>query len=299
MEFATKEINALIEINKAGNALVYRTACNRLLNFVSGKDVYFKDIDYLLLENFKRQLLKDGVKINTISNYLRTLRALYNKAIKAKVIDRALYPFFDVTIKSEKTSKRAMSITDISKLIASDLVPESTSWNSRNYFLLSFSLIGISFTDLAYLKPSNISKDRLIYKRRKPHKEYNVGLTDQAKSIFFLYKGRNSKYLLPILPDSIIEDSLEAKKLIKQFIKTTNKYLNCLAESCKVGQVTTYVARHTWATTAKRLGYSNELVAEAMEHEYGNKITNIYLDHFDGSLIDKVNSKVLECLLIK
>jgi len=298
-EFANREIDCLIEINKVGNALVYKTACNRLLNFAPGKDILFKDIDYLFLENFKRQLVKDGVKVNTISNYLRTIRAIFNKAIKAKLVDRSAYPFFDVAIRSEKTSKRAVNITDLSKLLATDLVPETNPWHSRNYFLLSFSLIGISFTDLAYLKPVNIFKDRLIYKRRKTHKEYNIRLTEQARLILSLYQGRNSKYLLPILPDSIIEDSMDAKKRLKQFIKTTNKHLNLMAETLKVGQITTYVARHTWATTAKRLGYSNELIAEAMGHEYGNKVTNIYLDHFDSSLVDEVNLKVLGCLQLK
>jgi integrase/recombinase XerD len=235
--FAMKEITALIEINKAGNALVYKTACNRLLDFVSDEDISFKDIDYLLLESFKHQLLKDGVKINTISNYLRTIRAIYNKAIKGKIVDRSYYPFLDVAIKSERTLKRAVSIKDIGKLLAYDLVKESTGFHSRHYFLLSFCIIGMSFTDLAYLKPNNISNNRLIYKRRKTHKEYNIQLNDQAKSIFSLYKGRNSKYLLPILPDSIIEDSLEAKKRIKQFIKTNNKYLRHLGESCNVEQV--------------------------------------------------------------
>lgn len=117
-----------------------------------------------------------------------------------------------------------------------------------------------------------------------------------AGSIIELYKGRNAKYLLPILPASVVEDSLVAHKLIKQYVKTTNKYLKRMADELKIEPITTYVARHTWATTAKRMGYSNELLAEALGHEYGNKITNIYLDSFEPSVIDEVNTKVLESL---
>jgi integrase/recombinase XerD len=112
---------------------------------------------------------------------------------------------------------------------------------------------------LAYLKPKNICKGRLLYRRRKTHKEYDIKLTPQAMKILNIYKGRSEVYLLPILPDSVIEDSLNDKKLIKQFIKTTNKYLKKMAAD--IDELTTYVSRHTWATTAKRLGYSNELIA--------------------------------------
>jgi integrase/recombinase XerD len=107
---------------------------------------------------------------------------------------------------------------------------EKTSpYRSLNCFLLSFYLIGISFTDLAYLKPENLVDGRIIYRRRKTHKNYNVKLFPQAEAIFNQFHQEGSKFLLPVLSNHIIEDSLEAKKLISQWIKTTNKYLNRLS----------------------------------------------------------------------
>jgi len=291
--FTMSLIAEMLSINKTGNALVYETAANRILKYVGVKVLYFSHIDYTLLDGFKHSLIKDQVKQNTISNYFRTLRAIYNKAIKAKLIDRASYPFLDVSFKAERTSKRAVDVKDLKFVCNYSISTDSREWHSRNYFFLSFALIGMSFTDLAYLTPTNVYKGRIIYKRRKTHKEYNIKLTPLALRILEVYKGKSSKYLLPILSNSVIEDSTEAKKLIRQWIKTTNKWINKLGEKCKVdGNLTTYVARHTWATTAKRLGYSNELIAEAMGHEYGNKITNIYLDTFDQSVIDDLNEKV-------
>lgn len=295
-EFVEQTIKELHESNKSGNALVYQASWNRLLSFIGNRKLSFIEVDYTLLEAFKGHLLKDNVKTNTISNYFRTIRAIYNRGIKAKHIDRCHYPFHDIAIKSEKTLKRAVNIQDIGKLSTLALKRETSAWHSRNYCMLSFSLIGISFTDLAYLKPSDIQKGRLIYRRRKTHKLYNIKLTDIAKSLLDIYKGRNTKYLLPVLPPSIIEDSLEAHKVIKQFIKTTNKYLKNMSKELDLDKITTYVTRHTWATTAKRMGYSNELIAEALGHEYGNKITNIYLDSFDQSVIDELNEKVLKSL---
>jgi integrase len=111
------------------------------------------------------------------------------------------------------------------------------------------------------------------------------------------YKECNGKYLVPVLPKDVIEGGLEAKKVIAQWIKTTNKRLKRIAADNNIdAEVTTYVTRHSWATVAKRLGYSNELIAECLGHSYGNKITNIYLDSFDQHVIDGINIKVLLCL---
>ena len=242
-EFAESVIDDLHKGNKSGNALCYQTALNRLDNFVNKKPISFEDINYELLEKFKSRLTSDGVKINTISNYLRALRALYNRAIKAKYIDKSYYPFADIQIKSERTAKRAVDISNIASLYNLNCDEHSTVYHSRNYFILSFCLIGMSFTDLAYIKPENIKSGRLIYRRRKTHKEYNIKLNDIALQIISRYYKRSAKYILPILPETIVEDSLEAKKRIKQFIKTTNKYLSELGKSLNLENLTTYVAR--------------------------------------------------------
>jgi integrase/recombinase XerD len=295
--YAQTLIDDLIELNKAGNAMVYKVAVNRFNLYVANPKLKFIDIDYNLLEGFKRKLLKDGVKQNTISNYFRTIRAIYNKAMKAKLVDRSHYPFLDITIKTERTAKRAITIDELVKIANIELKPKSQKWHARNYFFLSFALIGASFTDLAYLTPANIKKGRLTYKRRKTGKELNIKLHPYAEKILSQYKGMSSKYLLPILPAHTVEDSMRAKALLMQAIKLTNKYLERIVKDCKLEcEVTTYVARHSWATTAKRLGVPIELIAEAMGHEHGNKITNIYLDSFDQNVIDDANGKVIKCI---
>jgi integrase/recombinase XerD len=117
-QFVEQLISEMKDLNKSGNALIYQTAWNRFNKFTGGKKLEFTDINYNLLEEFKRQLLKDGVKTNTISNYFRTIRAIYNRGIKAKLVERSHYPFLDVSIKSERTQKRAMHMTDVARLKA-------------------------------------------------------------------------------------------------------------------------------------------------------------------------------------
>jgi site-specific recombinase XerD len=103
-----------------------------------------------------------------------------------------------------------------------------------------------------------------------------------------------SDYLLPIIPIGVTEDSVRAKRIIQQCIKTTNKYLKRLSVECGLlNSIQTYTSRHSFATIAKRMGYSNELVAESLGHEYGNKITNIYLDSFDTDILDSMHQQVI------
>jgi len=291
--FSEQLINQMMEVKRTGNAMVYQTAVNRLISFC-GEQITFDKLDYKLLEDFRHQLKLDGLKTNSISNYFRSIRAIYNQALKQKIVDRNYYPFHDISIKSERTLKRAISREQIQKLASIPLQEDSTAKKSLDYFLLSFYLRGVSCTDLAYLKPSNIIDGRLHYRRRKTHKNYSVKLFKLALDIIEKQRKEDSDYLLPILPNNITEDSIQAKKIIHQWIKTTNKYLKRFAN--QIGSstpITTYTSRHTFATTAKRLGYSNELIAEALGHEYGNKITNIYLDSFDKDIVDAMHYRVI------
>lgn len=291
---ADKLISQMFESKRTGNAIVYQTAVNRFLNFYGKEDIQFKKITYSLLEEFIHSLKVQGLKTNSISNYLRSIRAIYNRAIKEKLVERSEYPFYDIKIAVEKTQKRAISNDDILKLKNSLVKENSAPWKAKNYFFLSYYLIGISFTDLAYLKLDNIIDGRIVYKRRKTHKNYSIKLFPEAEIIFNRFKSSNSPYLLNIIPSDIPEDSIPAKKIISQWIKTTNKYLKQISvkEDIK-GNTTTYVARHTFATVAKKLGYTNELIAEALGHEYGNKITNTYLDSFDKEIVDDMHYKVI------
>ena len=291
--FAEKIIQQMKEANRVGNAIVYQTAVNRLIAYC-GKDVTFIEVNYKLLDQFSHHLITSGLKTNSVSNYFRSIRAIYNKAIKMKVVDRSFYPFHDISIKTEKTAKRAVLKEDIRKLLEIHLEEHTTTWRSLNYFMLSFFLRGISFTDLAYLKRSNIIDGRVEYKRRKTHKDYSVKLFPVAETILNQMHVPGSDYLLPIIPIDVPEDSLRAKRTIQQCIKTTNKYLKRLSAEVGLGcPVTTYSSRHSFATIAKRMGYSNELIAEALGHEYGNKITNIYLDTFDTDVLDAMHHHVI------
>lgn len=292
-EFADDLIKGMFAKNKTGNAIVYQTAINSLFKFKPSKELRFTDLTIDLLQNYQDWLEENNCRINTISNYLRTIRAIYNKAVKARIVDRKHYPFTELNIKTERTAKRAFSKTTIDNIIKLDLLENTPICKARDFYILSFYLIGINFTDIAYLTKGNIVGDRIEYKRRKTGHCYSIKILPQALNLIDKYLSYDGQYLFRLLPDEIVPNCLQAKRLIQQWIKTTNKYLKVLSTGLNLDKpCTTYTVRHSWATIAKQMGYSKEVISEALGHQQGNQITEIYLDKYDSDVIDNLNETV-------
>ena len=297
-EFTGTLVQDMRLADKVGNAAIYVTASTRFLDYWSKPDIKFTEITYVVLEGFRNRLLQEGLRTNSVSNYFRTIRAIYNKAMKAKIVDRSYYPFVDISVPPERTVKRSLSSDVFQRFVEKQLTPSSPACHARNFFLLSFSLIGMSFVDLAHLQQSNIIEGRIEYKRRKTDKLLSIQLQPLALCILAMYRSEESSYLLPVLRRVSDTDAGKKRRVVMQWIKVVNKQLQKIASSIDAGLITTYVARHSWATTAKRLGYSVELISEAMGHEHGSKITNIYLAAFDPSNIDMMNHEVCSIIPI-
>ena len=239
-----------------------------------------------------------GLKVNAIAAYMRSIRAIYNKAIKAEVVDAKYYPFNKFTIETEDTISRALTLQEMRQIVRLYVKPETAMWHNRNYFLLSFCLIGINFADLFTLEPNDLLDNRIAYRRSKTGRIYNIGMQPMAQELLKYCQSVSSrnanKYILPAL--SYTTDSLQERKNIKQLCKTCNEYMKTIAKACNIDKtVTTYYARYTWANLAKKnLGYSNDLIADALGHQYGNKVTGIYLDSYSNEVIDAANAKIIE-----
>lgn len=188
--------------------------------------LHFEQIDYKFLDKYNKHLLRSGAKPNTAFLYLRTLRAIYNKAIKHKVVDRILYPFHDISLKGERTKKRAIDKLLINKIIGLELPKGSSIWHVRNWFVLSFYFIGISIVDLALLKPENVRSGRITYKRQKTGKLYDIKLVPQAVILLKEYE-HQTQYLLPI--NRATKNEEERLRLLKDRTSFANKYLKRIA----------------------------------------------------------------------
>lgn len=290
-DFNDKIIKELEMSNKLGNASCYIQAQRFLDRYSNQKDLSFEDIDFKFLKSMEAMHLSKNNSLNSLSFYLRTVRAVFNRAIHEGVIRREIYPFDKYSIKETKTKKRAIRKNDIN-LIRDLKIDENTPmWHARNYFMFSFYCIGMNFADMANLKRSNIIKGRIEYVRAKTGKPYSVKLVEPAIEIINLYfNGQGPKdYVFPIIKR---EDPALRMKDLQNERKTYNKYLKHIAAACGIeANLTSYVARHSWATIAKDLNQPISVISEGLGHE-DSKTTQIYLDSFDDEVIDNANELV-------
>jgi integrase/recombinase XerD len=294
--FAKKEIQNLRDQERFGNASVYETSVNRFVKY-TGNSISFKEINYNVISGFELTLLKEGICRNTIAIYMREVRALLNLAIKKGLMERSDYPFYNFKIRTEKTISRAITITELRKIHEHPLTENTLSWNSRNIFFLIFNLIGISFIDLILLEQDSIQNGRIVYKRRKTGKLYSIKITTEAERIINIYKNPNSKYLISYFGfDNVPVSKVREEAGLR--IKTLNTQLKKIGKVLELPIIcTSYVSRYSWSNIAKSLGYPKDQIAEALGHEYGNRITGIYLDSYGNEVIDAMNEKVCSLLL--
>lgn len=299
ISYGENQIEQLKKAGKAGNAICYSCAVNKLKSYAGNHKLLFEDVSYKFLNEFNVSLLNEGIKVNSISVYFRTIRALFNKAIKEGIISPNIYPFHAFKIKNEKTMNRTLSLDEMRRIATLELPTESAIWHWRNYFLLSFYFIGINFADLLTANwKDNVIDGRLIFRRKKTAKVYSIKIQPAAMDLLVFYRKPGQKLLLTTLKQT--DNAMQVKKDVNQARKTCNKYLGKIAKQCSIEkEITTYYARYCWANIAKGLGYSKDLIAEALGHEYGSKVTGIYLDNYDAQVIDEMNQHLIEAFLKK
>lgn len=288
-EYAESRISFLKENNKA-TWKVYSDAIHVFKDFAKTKYLPFASIDYKLLEKFENESIDKKRSINTISIYLRAIRAIFNDAIdefnkegcEPLILN---YPFRKFKIKKEKTRKRNLQVEAIRKI--RDYQPKDKYQEfAQDMFMLIFYLIGINTKDLFYY--DKIIKGRMDFKRFKGGKDYSIKIEPEALVIINKYKGVN--YMLRCA---------EHFKHHKSFQRQINDKLTeiCKDKSMKMEKITTYFARHSWATIARNdLCISKDDISLALGHsDPSKKVTDIYLNE-DLSIIDNANRKVIDYL---
>jgi len=291
-DYVKEIIKSLERIGKNGNSNVYRETMGRLQKYTNREDLTFEEVNYSFLRNFEAHLQEKGCKINTISFYLRTIRSIFNRAIKDGVVGEEFYPFKKITIRKEKTIKRAIYKEEISAIKNLNLSDRPPLELARDLFLFSFYMRGMSFKDIAFLKVSNISGDRIYYSRQKTAQKLNIKLTDRALDIIFKYNDLSNKntFLFPII-------RFPGKNEFNQYkngYRKTNRRLKSLGDMLGFQiPLTTYVARHSWASIAKRSGIPTSVISEGLGHD-SEKTTQIYLDSFENNVLDAANDIVTD-----
>jgi site-specific recombinase XerD len=289
-KFMEGYIERLEKAGKIGNSKAYKNTLGVFKKFRNEKDLTFDELSYKVLKRFEEDLQGKGRKVNAISFHMRTLRSIYNKAIKEEFAHQELYPFKDYRVKREKTAKRAIIKGNITLLKKMDLSKRPEYDKARDYFLFCFYTRGMSFIDLAHLKVSNIFNDRITYSRNKTNQKFTIKITPQISDIIAKYNDLNEsdRYLFPI----IIDPKGDIYIQYRNGMRLTNKKLKELGEELKlpVG-LSTYVSRHSWATIAKREGVPTAVISEGLGHET-ERTTQIYLDSFENQVLDDANDLI-------
>ena len=245
----------------------------------------YEQINVEWLHRFNDYLAKTAPSANARAIHMRNLRAVFNYAIDNEITTN--YPFRRFKIKNEATRKRNFDVDTLRAIFNADNL-EPWQEKYRDLFKLTFMLIGINFVDLCNL--TEVRNGRVEYIRAKTKKPYSIKMEPEIAYIIAKYRGVS--HLL---------NYLDSYKSYRHFYNNTCKGLRAVKEQVnklpgiEIDTLTTYWARHSWATIAASLDIPKETIAAALGHS-GHTVTDIYIE-FDKRKVDVANRRVLNYVL--
>lgn len=230
---------------------------------------------------------------NTISTYMRTLQAVYNRWMSPGIEGYNPVMFKDVYTKVESRTKRALTAEQMEQLRNTDFsVLTLRQQQVLTYFLLMFMLRGMPFIDLAHLRKSDLRNRRITYRRHKTGKLMVVDVPPDAMRLLQKYRDKtDSEYLFPLLHGGLFME--EHHHRYQETLRHFNRELARLMKQLLPGvSVSSYTARHTWATLAYHSGVPVGLISQSLGHS-SIRVTMTYLKPFDAEVIDRINRQVI------
>ncbi|MCK5704074.1 MAG: site-specific integrase, partial [Cyclobacteriaceae bacterium] len=289
-------IEDLIEAKRVGNAGVYNGLLKKLKSVSQKNKLRFEDINYKFLKRMETLHYSKNNGAGGLSVYLRTLRAVYNRAMKAGIVPENSYPFKDYSIKSGVPNRRALSDEELASFRKCDLSSLPHLEKARDLYLVSYFLRGINWMDMALLKAKDIQGefDRISYLRQKTRgKRFSIKINESVKRIMLSYLDpsyQDNDYIFPILKLSDLEN--QHYSIIENRRKRLNKNLKIIAKICEIPAFTIYSARHTYAMALKRHGAPTNIIQDSLGHTT-EEMTQNYLDSFENSVIDEYDELII------
>ncbi|WP_288614289.1 site-specific integrase [uncultured Bacteroides sp.] len=291
ISFTRAIIYQLKQIGKNRTAERYVTIMNSFGRFLGENDMLLEDVDSNLMLRYEIFLKARGICPNSTSYYMRGLRAIYNRAVE-KDLTVQRNPFKHVYTGIDKTVKRAVPLKIIRQIREFDLALSPATDFARDIFMFSFYTRGMSFIDMAFLKKKDLQNGILSYRRHKTNQQLFVKWEKPMQEIIDKYDTSKTPYLLPIIKDVDADEWRQYKNAAH----LVNDKLKKLGEQLGLPiPLTSYVARHAWASIAKSKNIPVSTISEAMGHDSENT-TRIYLASLDTSVVDKANSLILKSL---
>lgn len=293
LDFMQNQIQMLINANRLGTAQNYEKTMKCFKEFLRGENPPFTEMTEYLVTNYNVFLIQRGLVRNSISFYMRIMRAVYNKAVKQKLVEQS-YPFADVYTGIDYTRKRAVPESVISQLYKLKLINGSSLALARDIFIFSYCTRGMAFVDIAFLKKGNIQNGVICYTRRKTGQLLSIRIEPGIQEIINRYSSTKTTYVFPLLI------SLETKQAYKEYQFAINNYNRLLRKLSTMLQLncvlTSYTSRHSWATAARNHNIPISIISAGMGHS-SEKTTQIYLTMLENSVIDDANQGIIQSLL--
>jgi site-specific recombinase XerD len=300
-----ERISELKSNGQIGTSVSYNCAKSSIEQFQA--NLKFSDITPTILNKYEKEMLDKGCSRTTISIYLRTLRSLFNNAISNKDILPSLYPFRKNDYEKDKYEipegsniKKALELKEIESIVKYNAVKGSVKEMSRDYWFFIYLTNGLNVKDLCLLKYKDIDETTLKFIRAKTirqKKEKVIYATLRDESLKIIEKWGNKKksietYVFPILNGK--ETPERQRQLIQQLTHIINDNIKSIAEDLEIKKtVTTYSARHSFATVLKRSGASMEVISEMLGHS-NLKTTRLYLDSFEKDTLEKTTNALID-----
>ena len=304
-----RQIEELLRQGRHGTAATYRSTQAAFGKFAGKRHYQLAELDEPTVMEFRDHLVREGLSTNTVTFYLSKLRAVYNRAVREGFAPKGMDPFEGVSFRVEKTRKLAVDDT-VLRLVAGADLPRGALAVARDLFMFSFYCRGMSFADMAYLRQRDIEGDVIRYRRRKTGQLFTVKVIAPLRDILDRYRDICSPLALPILmvkdgqggfrPCAFFDTGPEGarqneQELYKRFLYNRSEFLHHLRRlSGLLGlerNLTFNMARHTWASRARRQGIPMAIISEGLGHT-SEKTTRIYLDELEARRIDEANDIV-------
>jgi len=287
------QIRLMRNANRLGTALNYEKTMKNFAEFLGGVNLPFSAMTEQLIADYNAFLVQRGMVRNSISFYMRIMRAVYNKAVRQKLVEQS-HPFTEVYTGIDRTRKRAVSETVISQLYKLKLAEGTPLALARDIFIFSYCTRGMAFVDIAYLKKENIQNGVICYARRKTGQLLSVRIEPSIQRIIDRYSSALSPYVFPILTST---ETKEAYEEYQTAINNHNRLLRRLSKMLPSGcKLTSYTSRHSWATAARNHNVPISVISQGMGHT-SEQTTRIYLTMLENSVIDDANQGLIMSLL--
>ena len=291
---------------RLGTATSYKYSLNslRLFQEYQSKKIEkltFSEITPEWLSRFEIFMQKEGKSINTIGIYLRPLKAIFNRAISEKDIKEHLYPFGKnkYQIPSSKNNKRALSSKQLKALYDAEPATQQQE-KAKDFWFFSYSCNGMNVKDIALLKYKDFTETYFEFQRAKTSltsktklEKIKVYLNDFNKSIIEKYGNdkNTDSFVFDILSP---EDSAAIQRVkIKNFTRFINQNIKTLCRANELPEISSYWARHSFATQGIRKGASMEFMKESLGHK-DLKTTELYFKGFDDETKQEFASKLMD-----